>query len=212
LVGPTGRVVGLDQDPQIIRTAFARAEAAGLDTVSFVAGDCREATRLGRFDAVVGRLVLMYLPEPADAVRTLASQLAPGGVVAFQDFNLTRESCRSCPPIPLFDRAWGWVVDTAAKAGIPAQAGFGLRRTFLDAGLTEPAMCLESYVGGGPDAFAYTWMAESVRSLLPLILRFGVATENEVDIDTLADRLRADTLAVDGVGKGPDLVSAWSRQ
>src|SRR4051794_3304979 len=38
LVGPTGRVVGLDQDPQILRTAFARAQAAGLDTVSFVAG------------------------------------------------------------------------------------------------------------------------------------------------------------------------------
>jgi ubiquinone/menaquinone biosynthesis C-methylase UbiE len=212
LVGPTGRVVGLDQDPQILRTAFARAQAAGLDTVSFVAGDCRTATRVGRFDAIVGRLVLMYLAEPAEAVSNLADQLTPGGVIAFQDFNLSPESCRTSPPVRLWQQAWGWVVDTAARAGIPAEAGFGLRRTFLSAGLAEPAMRLESYVGGGPDAFAYTWMAESVRSMLPLILRFGVAADDEVDIDSLADRLRAETLAVDGVGKGPDLVSAWSRR
>jgi ubiquinone/menaquinone biosynthesis C-methylase UbiE len=212
LVGPTGRVVGLDHDPQILRTAFARVQDAGLDTVSFVAGDCRDATPAGPFDAIVGRLVLMYLADPAEAVATLAGQLTPGGVIAFQDFNLTPQSCRTSPPIPLWQWAWGWVVDTAAKAGIPAEAGFGLRRTFLRAGLPEPVMCLESYVGGGADAFAYTWMAESVRNMLPLIRRFGVATDDEVDIDTLADRLRAETLTVDGVGKGPDLVSAWSRR
>jgi SAM-dependent methyltransferase len=212
LVGPTGRVVGLDQDPQILRTAFARAQAAGLDTVSFVAGDCRTAAGAGRFDAIVGRLVLMYVAEPAGAVANLADQLTPGGVIAFQDFNLTPESCRTSPPTRLWQQAWGWVVDTAARAGIPAEAGFGLRRTFLGAGLAEPAMRLESYVGGGPDAFAYTWMAESVRSMLPLILRFGVAAADEVDIGSLADRLRAETLAADGVAKGPDLVSAWSRR
>lgn len=38
-----------------------------------------------------------------------------------------------------------------------------------------------------------------------------MATAAEIDVDTLADRLRAETLAVDAVGKGPDLVSAWTR-
>jgi hypothetical protein len=54
-------------------------------------------------------------------------------------------------------------------------------------------------------------MAESVRSMLPLIERFGVASATEVDIDTLADRLRDEVLAVDAVAKSPDLVSAWVR-
>jgi hypothetical protein len=71
-------------------------------------------------------------------------------------------------------------------------------------------MRLDSYVGGGPDSIAYTWMAESVRSMLPLILRFGVATAQDIDIDTLADRLRADVVAADAVAKSPDLVSAWT--
>jgi hypothetical protein len=70
-------------------------------------------------------------------------------------------------------------------------------------------MRLESSLGGGPDSIAPDWMAESVRSMLPLIVRFGVATEGEVGIDDLADRLRIAT--ADVVGKAPDLVSAWTR-
>jgi SAM-dependent methyltransferase len=211
IVGPTGHVVGMDRDPRILRTAFARAQAAGLDNVSLVAGDCRDAVPPGRFDAVVGRLVLMYVADMADALRRLAGRLNPGGIVAFQDYNLTPESCRTSPSVALWQRAWGWVTGTAARAGIPAEAGFGLRREFLRAGLPEPHMRLESYVGGGPDTIAYAWMAESVRSMLPLIVRFGVATEEDVDIDTLADRLRAETVAADAVGKAPDLVAAWVR-
>jgi protein-L-isoaspartate O-methyltransferase len=211
LVGPTGRVIGLDADPQILRTASDRARAAGLTNVSFVAGDCRQALPPGPFDAVVGRLVLMYVADQADAVRRLAEQVAPGGIVAFQDFNLNPASCRTSPSVPLWAQALGWMVDTAARAGIPAEAGFGLRRVFLAAGLPEPRLHLESYLGAGSDSVIYSWMAESVRSMLPLILRLGTATQTEIDIDTLADRLRAETLAADAVVKAPDLVSAWTR-
>jgi SAM-dependent methyltransferase len=211
MVGPTGRVVGLDANPQILRTAFDRAQAVGLDNVSFVAGDCRETLPPDPFDAIVGRLVLMYLPDPAQALRGLTDRLAAGGIVAFQDYNLSPQSCRISPPVPLWERAWQWVVDTAANAAIPAEVGFGLRRIFRQAGLPEPEMRLDSYVGGGPDSIAYTWMAESVRSMLPLILRTGTATADEVDVDTLADRLRDAAVAADAVAKSPDLVSAWTR-
>jgi SAM-dependent methyltransferase len=209
IVGPSGRVVAVDQDPRILRTAFARAQAAGLDTVSFVAGDCRDALPPGRFDAIVGRLVLMYLADPAAALRGLAERLTAGGIVAFSDLNLSPESCRTSPPEPQWRRTWGWIVDTAARAGIPAEMGFGLREVFLRAGLPEPRLRLESYVGAGPESIAPDWMAESVRSMLPLIVRLGVATEAEVDIDGLADRLRS--AAADAVAKAPDLVSAWTR-
>jgi SAM-dependent methyltransferase len=211
MVGPAGRVVGLDANPEILRTAFDRAQTAGLDNVSFVAGDFREVLPQGPFDAIVGRLVLMYLADPAQALHALPDRLAPGGIVAFLDYNLSQESCRISPAVPLWEWAWGWVVDTAARAGIPAEVGFGLRGVFQRAGLPEPEMRLDSYVGGGPDSIAYAWMAESVRSMLPLITRFGVATAEEVDVDTLADRLRAEVVAADAVAKSPDLVSAWTR-
>jgi 2-polyprenyl-3-methyl-5-hydroxy-6-metoxy-1,4-benzoquinol methylase len=212
LVGPSGRVVGVDANPQILTTAAARAQAAGLDQVSFVAGDCRDATPGGPFDAVVGRLVLMYLADPADALRLLADRLGPGGIVAFQEFNFTPESLRPCPPTPLWQQSWGWIVATIRGAGIPAEVGFGLRRTFLDAGLPEPELRLESVVAGGPDSVGYEWMAETVRSMLPLIVTFEVASEVEVGIDTLVSRLRAETTAAGGVVKAPDMVSAWTHR
>ena len=52
-------------------------------------------------------------------------------------------------------------------------------------------MRLDSEVGGGPDWIGYEYLA---------------------DIDTLTDRLRAETVAHGGVVKAPDLVSAWSRK
>jgi hypothetical protein len=48
--------------------------------------------------------------------------------------------------------------------------------------------------------------------MLPLIVTFGVATEAEVGIDTLASRLRAETTAAGGVVKAPDIVSAWTHR
>jgi hypothetical protein len=72
-------------------------------------------------------------------------------------------------------------------------------------------MELAAGVGGGPDWTGYTYAAETLRSVLPLVLKFGLATAEEVDIDTFADRLRAETLASGGVVKTPDLVGAWVR-
>src|SRR5215471_19276952 len=61
LVGPTGRVVGVDLNPAVVATAGARARAVELTQVSFVAGDIREIELERDFDAVVGRFVLIYL-------------------------------------------------------------------------------------------------------------------------------------------------------
>ncbi|GIH11602.1 hypothetical protein Rhe02_96690 [Rhizocola hellebori] len=211
LVGPTGSVVGIDQNPEILQAAEHRARSLGLDNVTFVEGDCTDVDLPGRFDAIVGRLVLMYVADPAAALRRLAQRLNPGGVVAFQDFNFHPSSVRTLPEAPLWHTAWGWICDTAARAGIPSNAGLALHHTMTSAGLPAPAMRLESIVETGPDAASYDWITEAIRSMLPLIERFGVATAEQVSIDTLADRLRHETVAADVVLKTPDIVTAWTR-
>jgi ubiquinone/menaquinone biosynthesis C-methylase UbiE len=65
LVGPTGSVVGIDSNPKLLATARGRAQAAGHVNVTFVAGDLRELTLEEDFDAVVGRLILCHLEDPA---------------------------------------------------------------------------------------------------------------------------------------------------
>src|SRR5262249_36160967 len=41
------------------------------------------------FDAAVGRLILMYLPDPAAALRRAAGLVRPGGLVCFHESDLS---------------------------------------------------------------------------------------------------------------------------
>jgi hypothetical protein len=66
-------------------------------------------------------------------------------------------------------------------------------------------------VGGGPDFAGYQYIANTVRSALPLMERLGMATAVEVDIDTLADRLRVEAEAGHGTITLPPLAGAWAR-
>jgi hypothetical protein len=90
--------------------------------------------------------------------------------------------------------------------------GMALHRTFVDAGLGPPAMSLHTPVGGAPDWLGFDYMADSFRSLLPLLEQYGIATAAEVDVATLAARLRADVVA-SGIPLMlfPD-VGAWARK
>jgi hypothetical protein len=70
----------------------------------------------------------------------------------------------------------------------------------------------EAMIMAGSDWIWYDWFAESVRSVLPLLLKFGLATEEEVDIATLASRLREEAISQRLVLRGLDLISAWTRK
>jgi hypothetical protein len=64
---------------------------------------------------------------------------------------------------------------------------------------------------GGAEWGGHAYAAATLRSMMPLVERFGVATAAEVEIDTLAERLRAETASSGGVVKSPDLIGAWAR-
>jgi hypothetical protein len=88
--------------------------------------------------------------------------------------------------------------------------GFKLHHAFLEAGLPEPRMELNAPVGGGPRWGGYEFAAGTLRTLLPLVEKFGIATAEEVSVGTLAERLRDELVASNGVGKPPEMVSAWA--
>jgi ubiquinone/menaquinone biosynthesis C-methylase UbiE len=83
LVGPTGRVVGVDNNQKIVETAHQRAELAGLAQITFIAADIRELELDCMFDAVVGRFVLLYLADPVAALRKILRNFCSNGVAAF---------------------------------------------------------------------------------------------------------------------------------
>jgi hypothetical protein len=54
-------------------------------------------------------------------------------------------------------------------------------------------------------------VAESLRSILPALIKLGITTAEEVDIDTFAERLRAETLDQASFVVVPLLIGAWTR-
>jgi ubiquinone/menaquinone biosynthesis C-methylase UbiE len=82
MVGPSGRIVGIDFSEPAIRRARSVVSALGLENVELVAGDIHDhdtATLGGPFDLAFTRC---FLTHQLDAVRTLmqiAGLLRPGG-------------------------------------------------------------------------------------------------------------------------------------
>jgi SAM-dependent methyltransferase len=210
MVGASGSVVGVDRNPEVLETARARALTAGLSNATFVEGDAGALDLDGGFDAAVGRLVLMHQPDPAKTLRSVAAEVRSGGIVAFQEYNVTPRSMVAFPPTPLWEEALGWIATALERAGVETEMGFKLRGAFVEAGLPEPRMELNAPVGGGPLWGGYEFAAGTVRTLLPLLERFGIATAEEVGVETLAERLREEMVASGGVGKPPEMVSAWA--
>ncbi len=216
LVGASGSVVGVERDEQAVAGARRRAEESELHNIEFMVGDFRDVQPDGRpFDALVGRLVLMYQADPAEALRSAARHVRPGGVVVFAEMCLLMGSVRpqrslvSWPPTPASEQLSEWFHEVFARLGTQPDMGLRLPATFAAAGLQpSPDLDTEVAIAAGEDAIAHT--VDLARSLLPAILAAGIATEQDVDIDTLAERLRADSGPVGRVGCWPMVVGAFA--
>ena len=212
LVGPAGAVVGVDVNPAILETAQARAQAAGFTNVEFVAGDARTLDLGNDFDALTGRLVLMYMADPADALKQLATRLRPGGIVAFQEADFTPYRQMYRPDTPLANKLIDWALAVFERSGAHSGMGFDLYRAFVEAGLPEPYMHCE-YPVGGPEGWAgYSIRSPTaLRSVLPLLEDYGIATAEEVDVDTLAERVRQEVETAKRPIRLVPHVTAWAQ-
>jgi len=211
MVGPGGTIVGVDRNPAILQTAWKRVRAAGLAQVSFVSGDILTIALADDFDAVVGRLILVHTQDKVALLRRVSAHVREGGLVVFQEPDHTNPVA-TLPRARLFEQAWNWWLEATRRAGLERQMGLKLFGVFVDAGLPAPEMRLERVMGGGPNWGGYDHLASLVRGLLPLIVQSGIATAEEVEIDTLAQRLRDEVVSQRGVVMGLSLASAWTHR
>ena len=211
LVGSEGEVLGVDMNPEILETARTRAQAAGLTNVQFVAGDAQTLGLPNDFDALIGRLVLMYLPDPVATLKQLATHLRPGGIVAFQEVEFSTYSSIARPDTPMMNQLAEWGVEVFRRSGANVGMGLDLYSTFVDAGLPEPSLQYSAPVGGPETWIGYQFIAAAFRSIIPLLERFEIATAEEVDLDTLAQRLRAEVVASKRPLILPPHITAWAQ-
>lgn len=213
LVGSAGHVLGIDRDAPSVDTARARVRALGADQIEFAVADINLYVADVPFDALVGRLVLAYSPDPPATIRHLARSVRPGGVVAFLEGTGTDDmeiSWHHWPDPPLLGEVYSWLGACYRTANVHTKIGLRLPAWLRAAGLEpQPIGEASAIVLEGRNAAEYTTAV--VRSLLPLMEESGIATAAHVDIDTLADRLLAAAGGELIITVGP-FTSVWARK
>lgn len=210
-VGPDGSVTGVDVNPDILKTAQARADAAGLANLQFIAGDVRTLELPDDFDAIAGRLVLMYMADPAEALKHLSGCLRADGIVAFQEADFLPYRAAKHADTPLINQLIDWALAVFERSGAHLDMGMKLYKTFVDAGLPEPTLHFEAPMGGPPNWPGFEFLASSFRSILPLIEAYGIATADEVDVDTLAARILDEVTTANRPCLLPPHITAFAR-
>ena len=209
LVGPSGEVVGIERDTASIERAQARVAAAGLRNVSFLNADLNNIVTDRPFDAVVGRYILMFLPDPVSVLRSVSRLVRPGGVLAFQEPSWI-------PMLALGDRLplWSCVLrsihETILRSGANPEMGFALYSIFQEIGLPAPKMHLEIPLGSDIDFLRV--ISDLVCSLRPLTEQHNVSLLELGELDTLPDRICAEIAAANTVVSIVPLLGAWSRK
>lgn len=209
LVGPSGSVKGIDRSAEAVAVARDRAAQASADNVTFEVADAATFHSDEVFDAVVGRLVLAYQPNPSAVIRHLASLVRDGGAIVFHECDLSTAATK--PEVPLFTSMVGHVIETYRRANLEADMGSRLHAAFCDAGLPAPQMIAAARVESGEQSLAYAAVARVVESAAPMMERLGVATIAELQLDTLESRLRDEVTRADAVVFMPTFVGAWTR-
>jgi SAM-dependent methyltransferase len=210
LVGPQGSVVGVDRSAEAVALAKRRAADVGLPNVSFVTQDLHELTTEARFDAIVGRLVLMYFPQPDALLRRLLLLLEPGSIVAFHEFDV--HAATSEPHVPLFALSMARVSEALRCSHAQPRMGLRLPQTFQQAQLPAPRTIAHARIATGADAAIFHQLAGITRTLLPVMEKHGIATAAEVDVDTLAARLQQAVQSADATVLGPLFIGAWAHK
>jgi SAM-dependent methyltransferase len=208
IVGDAGEVVGIDRAPEAVAEATARAERLGRANVRFVLGDIHDPVEDGAFDAVVCRLVLMFVPDPSAVLRTQSAAVRPGSIVAPIEPDISRAG--TIPQTPQASQAVGWVTAAYEQSGTEIALGPRLWQVLEQAGLTPTGMLTIQPYFGPADPMGHALLPGIVRTLLPVLERTGIAAAGDVDIDTLQGRLREDMEAAHAVFAYPALTCAWA--
>ena len=211
LVGPTGSVLGLERDSDSVAFATQRTAAAGYTNVRFQACEFSEFTAARQFDALVGRFILMYLPDPASLLKRLAAHLGTGGVIAFFEPDFSVLSI-TLPDVPPYSPCEQWFVAALRASGARVDMGMRLHQTYRAAGFVKAGSMVSHLSGCGPQPGLSVFFSETIRSVLPTIVEHNIASSDEVEIDTLAERLDAVFQTADPQWVGLRYIGAWANK
>ncbi len=206
IVGPEGRVTGIDTDPAKIEIARREARAVQVTNVEYRLGDITTDSFEEKFDFVHARFVLTHLPAPEAAVARMRQALRPGGIVVLEDIDFRAHFCH--PDCPAFRRYLELYSEIVKRRGGDANIGPRLPAFLSEAGFEDIQMNVVQPAG----------ISGEVKLMAPLTMENiadAVVAErlaNRTEVEKLVAELYEYASAPLTVSSMPRVVEAWARR
>jgi SAM-dependent methyltransferase len=175
MVGPSGRVTGIDVDGAQLEEAQRLCSEAGLTNTAFVeASACCTGLPRNWFDVVYCRFLLIHLPDPAACLREMREVLKPGGILVVEDGDLS--TATSIPPTALdaFAELFGRLGPTR---GVDYTLGKNLYHLVLAAGFSDAQLEIhQPAITKGENRYLLKW---SIEEAGPALIEAGVVTPEQ---------------------------------
>jgi SAM-dependent methyltransferase len=207
LVGPTGRVLGLDFDEVKLAAARDECDPAVHGNVEFRVANVTQWTESQAYDLVYGRFILSHLSDRALIVRRCAAALRPRGALVLEDIDLAGAFCY--PANDAFRRYCDWYCAVIQRRGGDALLGPQLMELCLDAGLEEVELRMIQPVHTG-QASGKELTLSTLVNIAESVVAEGLASMGQVE-DTVLQlgNFTADPRSIIGF---PRIFQVWGRR
>ena len=166
-VGESGKVIGVDRNLGAIDSALERKQISNRRNVSFTVADINELDG-GTYDAVFGRRVLMYQPDPLRTIDMLKDVLKPGGIMLFQESD-EAGTLLNGNHLPVHNMVQEWIWETVRREGGNTHIGSELYGIMKAVGMRVLDYCselvLQTVESGSDLAWVVTMMQGRMNAL-----------------------------------------------
>ncbi len=172
LVGPEGRVIGVDMSPKFVSHVAAEAARRGVANVEV---RVEELSSLSQGDATVdgafARWVMCFLPDPGAVIARVARALRPGAAFVILDYS-NYEGFRIGPRSAAVERVFQAVGESFRRHGGNPDVGMELPRHMHAAGLEVRSVNPLVRVGR-PGSALWEWPRTFFQIFLPTLVADG---------------------------------------
>lgn len=188
IVGPTGRVVGMDRSRRFLDALAANSRSRGLKNLEAVEIDLDEGALPSiEADGAWGRWVLAFLKHPRELVTKVHTALRPGATLVLHEY-VHYETWRMAPRCREHEEFVRMVVESWHESGGEPDIGLALPRWLEESGFEirhlEPIVSVIR-----PTDFAWHWPQAFIGSGLRRLVTLGKLTRErarEMDQKILA--------------------------
>lgn len=189
LVGPTGSVTGIEQDPKSVKIARQLAYQNNLHNITFQCSRLEDFASKNKFDIVLARFVLIHQKDAVSFLKKAALLVKSGGYIALHEADNARQP-QSKPKVPLWDNVIETFIQHLKKICPEYDIGQRFVALFAECGLPVPELSFEVHLAGGKPCDLCNWVVETLSSFVSYASHTVLVDGSPVDLSTLANELQ----------------------